>query len=81
MFKKILAAAVVTMFLFGGLTSQNSADAASHWKGPKGSLPERPIYASSKIKAFKTSLKQKIIDLKIDFKFRKYKGYSSKNLK
>lgn len=72
--------AVVTMFLFGGMTTQNSASAAPEWKGPKGSLPERPIYPSSKLAAYKRTLKSRILKCKWDLKFHKYKGYSSANV-
>lgn len=81
MLKKLLATTLMVMFLVGGFSVNSTADAAPFWKGPKISVPERPIYPSAKANARKMSWKQKIIDWKNDFKFRKYKGYSSENLK
>lgn len=80
MFKKVILTAVIAMFLTGGLAMDNPVEAAPMWKGPKGSLPERPIYPSSKLAAYKRSLKEKILECKWNLRFHKYKGYGADNV-
>lgn len=80
-FQKIVAGNLLAAIFLGGLATETSLAAAPVWKGPKDVALEKPFYPKAKRVAKKAAEQQEKIDEKWDKIFKKYKGYSSENMK